>query len=96
MPRIKQTYRGQSTRVNTVKNSIIVNADSEEEARRKGWNYFSYTSRDTYTISNIEEMSPGKWKVTALNRNNSLNETRSKFRPEKHTETDEEVREPYI
>lgn len=96
MPRIKQTARGQTSRANTVRNSVVVNADSEEEARRKGWKYFSYTSRDTYTIETVQEMQPGKWKVTALRRNPSMKDAPNKFHEARHTETDAEVREPYI
>jgi len=95
---IKQTVRrGKTTskRVPTVNNTVIVNADSEDEAIRKGMKYFRYTSRDAYAVKSASEMSPGKWKVVGLVRNPTTNDKTRPFKPNKETTTDEEVREPF-
>jgi len=95
---IKQTVRGGRVtrqRVPTVNNTVIVNADSEDEAIRKGLKYFRYTSRDAYAIKSAQEMSPGKWKVTGLVRNPTSNDKTRPFQPNKETEVNTEVREPF-
>lgn len=100
MPTVESTeYRnGRPTRTNktpTVKNRVIVNADSEDEAARKGEKYFRYTSRDAYAIESVKEMAPGKWMVTGLIRNPHAQDSRNNYQPYRHNVQQEEVREPF-
>ena len=83
------------TRRNAVRNRVVVNADSKEEAARKGLSYFRYTSRDNYAISKVTEISPGKWQVEALMRNPTANEKGRRYSAVKQKTVEEEVREPY-
>lgn len=84
------------SRNQSVKNRVVVNSHSRDEAIRKGLSYFRYTSRDNYAISGVREISPGKWQVEALMRNpTSADRTKYKFKPTNHISDDQEVREPY-
>ena len=83
-------------RVPIVKNKVIVKADNEDEAARKGIKYFRYTSRDSYAVDSVREISPGKWQVNGLLRNPSASDKRGRVGSATQTKTVTDSREPFV
>lgn len=83
-------------RVPIIKNKVIVNADNEDEAARKGIKYFRYTSRDAYAVDSVREISPGKWQVNGLLRNPSAADKRGRTGTTTQTKTVTDSREPFV
>ncbi len=93
--RVDRNGRVSKSRTPIVKNKVIVNADNEDEAARKGIKYFRYTSRDAYAIDSVREISPGKWQVNGLIRNPSASDKRRHVSGVTTTKTVTDTREPY-
>lgn len=89
------TVKTKRSRVPIVKNKVIVNADNEDEAARKGIKYFRYTSRDAYAVDSVREISPGKWQVNGLIRNPNASDKRSHVDGTTTTKTVTDHREPF-
>lgn len=83
-------------RVPIVKNKVIVNADNEDEAARKGIKYFRYTSRDAYAVDSVRQISPGKWQVNGLLRNPTAADKKGRAVTNTQTKTVTDSREPYV